>query len=100
EGYTVRYLQRMWGGHPSSTDARVRQALSLAIDRESIAGLSPVDVAGTTLLPGNVVPGWDPSLAIGYDVDEARRLMEQAGLDQVPPLRVQYNFENAWLPML
>lgn len=100
EGYTVAYLQRMWGGHESSADVRVRRALSLAIDRQAIAELSPVDVAGTTLMPGNVVPGWDPTLAIEYDVDQARQLMKQAGLDQVPPLRIQYNFENSWLPML
>ena len=100
DGYSVRYLQRMWGGHEASNDVRVRQALSMAIDREAIAAIKSTDEAGTSLVPGNVVPGWDESIAQEYDVDGARALMEEAGLDQVPPLRIQYNFEDPWLSVL
>src|SRR5690625_1298677 len=100
DGYTMRYIQRMWGGHEAGNDARVRRALSMAIDREAIAELSSSDEAGVSLIPGNVVPGWDESLAIPYDVDGARALLQEAGLDQMPNLRVQFNFDDAWLPIL
>lgn len=100
DGYSLRYLQRMWGGHEASEDVRVRQALSMAIDREAIAAIKSTDEAGPSLIPGNVVPGWDESLAMAYDVDGARALMSDAGLDQVPNLRIQYNFEDPWLAVL
>lgn len=100
DGYTMRYIQRMWGGHEAGNDARVRRALSMAIDREAIADISSGDAAGVSLIPGNVVPGWDDSIAIPYDVDGARALMTEAGLDQVPDLRVQFNFDDPWLAIL
>ncbi|SEE91784.1 ABC transporter substrate-binding protein [Ruania alba] len=99
-GYGTSYLQRMWGGHPALTDARVRRALSMAIDREALAAVGGGSVAGTSLVP-NVVPDWSDELAIGYDVDGARSLLEEAGLgDGLPDARVQFNFESAWLEAL
>jgi len=100
EGYTCRYLQLMWGGHEAAEDPRVRRALSMAIDRESIASLSSVDEAGVSLIPGNVVEGWDQSIAIPYDVEAARELMAEAGLEKVPNLRIQFNFDDPWLSLL
>ena len=100
DGYTVRYLQRMWGGHEASEDVRVRRALSMAIDREAIAAVKSTDEPGLSLIPGNVVPGWEDSLARAYDVDGARALMAEAGLETVPKLRIQYNFEDPWLSVL
>jgi len=100
EGYTCRYLQLMWGGHEAAEDPRVRRALSMAIDREAIASLSSVDEAGVSLIPGNVVEGWDQSIAIPYDVEAARELMAEAGLEKVPDLRIQFNFDDPWLSLL
>lgn len=99
-GYTCLYLQLMWGGHEAARDARVRRALSMAINREEMASLNSLDEAGVSLIPGNVVPGWDDSIAIPYDVEGARALMAEAGLDQVPNLRIQYNFEGPWMSLL
>lgn len=104
EGYTMRYLQLMWGGHEAGRDSRVRRALSMAIDREAISaagGPEGSDVPGRSLLPGNAVPGWDESIAIDYDVDAARQLMADAGLDgEVPSLRIQFPHDDPWLAIL
>ena len=99
-GYSLIYLQRMWGGHPAGGDDRVRRALSMAIDREALTAASP-DEAGLSLIEGSVVPGWDESIAIPYDVDSARDLMAEAGLDgNVPALRIQHSFEEPYLSIL
>ncbi|CAN5728101.1 hypothetical protein BH23PSE1_BH23PSE1_17380 [soil metagenome] len=62
-------------------DARVREALALAIDREGIRDrlmLGLAEPAGE-LLPAPMF-GTDPDRpAIGYDPDRARELMEEAG---------------------
>lgn len=95
-GYNVQHLRFMYGGHEAVRDARVRRALSMAIDREAIVDLRPSQsVAGTTLIPGNAVPGWEESLAVAFDVDGARRLMAEAGYEgNIPDLRIQANNED------
>ncbi|WP_295850218.1 ABC transporter substrate-binding protein [uncultured Xylophilus sp.] len=75
-------LVKVNAGHPALRDPRVRQALSLAIDRTGIARalLREPDLAATQLLPP-VLAGWhDPALApLGFDTAGARRLLEEAG---------------------
>ena len=71
-----------------TTDARVRRALSLCIDREKLANvlLSGVKVPATTFI-GSGFPGADASGdyksgstdMLYYDPDEARALIEEAG---------------------
>ena len=67
---------------PQFADARVRRALSLAIDRPGIAAavLHHPPSAATELLPP-VLAGWhDPALPpLRQDVPEARRLLAEAG---------------------
>ena len=67
---------------PQFADLRVRQALSLSIDRASIARavLRDPPSAATQLLPP-VLAGWhDPDLPpLHRDIDEARRLLAEAG---------------------
>lgn len=100
DGYGTSYLQAMWGGHDAIRDARVRRALSMAIDRDAITSLAEGSQSGTALIP-DVVPGWSDELAISFDVDGARALLEEAGvLDDLPGVRIQYNFEDAWLEVL
>lgn len=101
EGNTCAYLQKMWGGHQAGQDINVRQALSMGIDREALAEVEGTAAAGTSLIPGNVVPGWDESIAMDFDPDGARALMDEAlGGEAVPPLRVQFSFETPWLQVL
>src|SRR5699024_1137161 len=75
EGYGTSYLQAMWGGHEAIRDESVRRALSLAIDREAIADVSAGQPA-TALIP-DVVPGWSEELAVPFDVDAARALLDE-----------------------
>jgi oligopeptide transport system substrate-binding protein len=64
------------------SDVRVRQAISHAIDRENQARISGGrDSVGTCLFPPEL-PGYDETcLAYPYDVDAARALMAEAGVD-------------------
>ena len=67
---------------PQFADLRVRQALSLAIDRAGIARAvlrNPASAASQLLPP--VLAGWhDPALPpLRHDVAEARRLLAEAG---------------------
>jgi peptide/nickel transport system substrate-binding protein len=63
-------------------DVRVRQALSLALNRDEIStelleGVNPV--AFQAFNEGYL--GHDPSLEVDHDLDEARSLVEEAGAD-------------------
>lgn len=79
------------GDHPALGDVRVRRALSLALDRETIAGavLRERDLAATQLFPPSL-PGWnDPDLApLTEDTTEAKALLRQAGLVGDKALRI------------
>lgn len=69
-------------GHPYLSDARTRQALSLALDRRGIATaiLRDPALAATQLFPPSL-PGWhDPELTpLGHDIEAARQLLRAAG---------------------
>lgn len=77
------------------TDARIRRALSLAIDRETIA---------SKILPGGRKPaptfvpdfltGYTPPKRTAYDPEAARRLLAEAGFPKganLPPIEILYN---------
>src|SRR5699024_4660854 len=100
DGYTTFYLQTMWGGHPAIQDQRVRRAISMAIDREAIAASDPVLEPGGSLIPDSV-PGWSDELAVPYDVDGARALLEEAGvLDDMPNLRILAGYDTPMLQIM
>src|SRR5699024_626849 len=78
-GFSVQHLRFMCGGREAMRGVRGRRARSMARDREAFAALSPKSsVVGPSLVPGNVVDGWDESLASTYHVDAARALMSEA----------------------
>jgi len=61
-------------------DVRVRKALSLAIDKKRIVEKITCAgelVAGSMTPPG--IPGYEPPKGLGYNPDEARRLLAEAG---------------------
>lgn len=63
------------------SDAKVRQAISLAIDR---VGLSQRIAQGSAMPADQIaprdIPGYSPAAALGFDQAEARRLLAQAGV--------------------
>jgi peptide/nickel transport system substrate-binding protein len=67
---------------PELSDARVRRALTLGMNREQL--IQGVQLGGATLLNGSLPPvhwAFDPSLAdsLAYDPYQARALLEEAG---------------------
>ncbi|MGP9708531.1 peptide ABC transporter substrate-binding protein [Brachybacterium sp. AOP24-D1-21] len=100
DGYACHYLQTMWGGHDAIRDQKVRQALSMAIDRGALTENDPGKEAAGTLVPSSV-PEWSEDLMIPFDPDGAKALLEEAGYgDGLPPMRVQMGFESPMFAIL
>lgn len=98
--YGCHYLQTMWGGHDAIRDQRVRQALSMAIDREALSENRPGMEAAGTLVPSSV-PEWSEELVLPFDPDGAKALLEEAGYgDGLPGIRVQMGFESPMFAVL
>lgn len=88
--YSVFYLAKLRSQHPALEDVRVRKALSLALDRETIAGTAPGGRPGLSL-PHDKVAGWDQSLAVQENVEEAKSLLAEAGYPdgkKLPQVRI------------
>jgi peptide/nickel transport system substrate-binding protein len=68
---------------PQFRDPRVRRALTLALDREAIVEgvLYGVPEPGRSVVPPShwAYAGDDPQVALGHDLEEARRLLAEAG---------------------
>ena len=75
-------------------DPRVRRALSLAVDRRDIVDvLKAGQIPATGMVPPGI-PGYEPPAAVGFDPEEARRLLAEAGYpdgEGFPELRLLYN---------
>jgi oligopeptide transport system substrate-binding protein len=84
---------------PPLDDARVRRALAMAIDRETLT---------RTVMQNSVVPaysitppgtlGYEPPVLLGYDPDKARELLAEAGYpngEGWPGVEVIYNTNEA-----
>jgi oligopeptide transport system substrate-binding protein len=97
----VRYVQFNFT-QPPFNDARVRKALSLAIDREIIA--SKVMHAGEKPAYGFVppfMPGYPYTAHLGFRdmpmaarIEEAKALLKEAGFGSRNPLSFDYNIED------
>lgn len=63
------------------TDARVRQAMNYALDRETIANdlLTDVGTVATAPIPQTIF-GWSPQTPYDYDPEKAKALLADAGL--------------------
>jgi len=79
--HLATYFYRVNTTKPPFNDKRVRRALALAIDRESIirnvlrAGQKPA----TGLTPMGCSAGYETPKSVTFDPDEARRLLAEAG---------------------
>src|SRR5690606_33681668 len=95
EPYLGTYFYGINTTRPGLTDARVRRALALSVDRELLAET----VTQGIYQPGySVVPpgtkGYEPPQLFRYDPEEARRLMAEAGYPDgqgFPGFRILYN---------
>lgn len=93
------YLAYNLSSSPLGDDARLREALSLAVDREILTER----VLGSGELPAfRLVPpgldGWTvpPAAAgAGLDIDRAQRLLREAGYSRKRPLDVELRFNSS-----
>lgn len=79
DGYFIAFLNLQYSKHPASRDLRVRQALSLALNREQLAKINPGSTPSSSLVPKET-PGWTTAMATSvFDIDKAKRLLVEAG---------------------
>lgn len=97
---TIAYLALMHSKNETLSDPRIRQALSLAMGRDSIAPAIPGNEPTGSLVPQSV-PGWDSSDAITEDVDKAKQLLADAGFPDgkgLPPIILLASSDQPLLP--
>ncbi len=66
------------------TDKRVRQAVNLALDRQRFVDTQLLGLAKPMYLPWQPSsPAYDPSITVAFDLDQARSLLNAAGVDNL-----------------
>lgn len=93
------YLAYNLSSAPLGDEPRLREALSLAIDREILTErvLGSGELPALRLVPPGL-DGWavPPSAAeTGFDIDRAQRLLRQAGYGRKRPLDVELRFNSS-----
>lgn len=84
---------------PPVDDARVRKALSFALDRDKLTNtvLQNTAIPAYSITPPNTL-GYYPPKLFEYDIEEARRLLAEAGYpngEGWPGLEIVYNTQEA-----
>jgi oligopeptide transport system substrate-binding protein len=80
--------------HPVLKDARIRKALSMAVDRQELVDKVTKGGQVPALTVAVPVPGYTPPAGNGYNVAEAKRLLAEAGYPDgqgFPALSYMYN---------
>jgi oligopeptide transport system substrate-binding protein len=77
-GGSVAYMALLRSKNKTLEDVRVREAIALAIDRETLAQTNPALRPGPQLVPDAVL-GWDEALNVPYDPERAKQLLADAG---------------------
>jgi oligopeptide transport system substrate-binding protein len=97
--YLGTYFYRLNMTRPPMDDVRVRRALALSIDRKLLAESI---MEGAVLPAYSITPpdtlGYFPPKLVGHNVEEARRLLAEAGYpngEGMPPLELMYNTHEA-----
>jgi len=75
---SIYYLALMHSENPIMSDIRIREALSLAMGRDTVAKSVPLVTPTNSLVPQSV-PGWEPSVGIAEDLEKAKQLLSDAG---------------------
>jgi oligopeptide transport system substrate-binding protein len=80
---------------PPTDDARVRRALAMAVDRETLAAtvLQNIMIPSYSFTPEGI-PGYQPPKLFSYDPEGARKLMAEAGYPNGanwPGVEITYN---------
>jgi oligopeptide transport system substrate-binding protein len=93
--YLGTYFYRLNTSVPQLRDKRVRQALALAVDRESLVNnlLKGGQLPAYTFTPPNTL-GYTAESPLRYDPDKARALLAAAGYPDgkgFPPTEILYN---------
>jgi len=76
------YYQEGYNNQDPWADIRVREAMSIAIDRDAINEALHYGL-GTSMTIVQPIPGWDELPTIPYDPDRARQLLAEAAADGV-----------------
>ncbi len=93
--YLILNLSDDEGVNEALKDVRVRKALLLAVDRETITNaIFPGSSVTNTLLPSWDVQYWKGAEEYSYNPDEARALLEEAGFDFTKTLRLRYSVKG------
>ena len=76
-------------------DRRVRKAFSLAVDKNKIVShvLGRGDRVANSFVPAGAIPGYTPPAGLARDVEQARRLLGEAGYEGgvgLPPIQILY----------
>jgi oligopeptide transport system substrate-binding protein len=64
---------------PPMNDSRVRRAFAMAIDRNALEGFRVVSKANSAFVPTGILRGYPSPPGFAFDVDEAKRLLAEAG---------------------
>ena len=99
--YLGTYYYLLNTGEPPLDDVRVRRALAMAIDREQLARtvLHGAGVPAFSITPPGTL-GYQPPKVFSYDVEQARRLLAEAGYPGGkgwPGLELTYNTSESHL---
>jgi oligopeptide transport system substrate-binding protein len=93
--YLGTYFFLINTGRPPVDDVRVRQALSMAVDRQTLADtvMQKSVIPAYSITPPGAL-GYQPPKLFGYDVDKAKSLLAEAGYpngEGWPGLEITYN---------
>lgn len=93
--YLGTYFYRLNTARPPLNDARVRRALAITLDRDSLVRdvMTGGQAPARALTPPNTA-GYTCASALPYDVAEGRRLLTEAGYPDgagMPPIEILYN---------
>jgi ABC-type transport system substrate-binding protein len=77
-GGSIYYLATLRSKNPILEDVNVRKAISLAIDRATVASINPATAPAGQLMP-TIMQGFDAANDTVYDPDQAKQLLADAG---------------------